>query len=197
MLRCSSAHLVEINVAAQEVERLWTLSRGSEKAGEVRTFYGVGDVNTVVAVSTGAKEPSNDDAAREASRRAAAVATHALKAVEAKSFAIDPLYSAHAAAEGSTLASHVFTLKTTSDAKKKLEPVTITAAGKPERQLASEDGKDGRIPLDWSTGEIYAKAQNLARTLMDEPANRMTPRTSCQPPASTGRGRRAATSGTG
>lgn len=36
-------------------------------------------------------------------------------------------------------------------------------------------GKDGRIPLNWETGKVYGRAQNLARELMELPANVCTP----------------------
>lgn len=90
----------------------------------------------------------------------AAVATHALKAASSKSFAIDPLDSPHSAAVGATLASFVWNLKTTSEAKAKLEPVEISLLGdKAEPSLESEKAKDGRIQLDWETGKVYGEVR--------------------------------------
>lgn len=100
----------------------------------------------------------------------AAVATHALKAAGSKSFLIDPAASAHSAAVGATLASFQWNLKTTTEAKAKLEPVEIGLLGeKQEPSLESEKAKEGRIQLDWETGKVYGEAQNFARTLMELP----------------------------
>lgn len=90
----------------------------------------------------------------------AAVATHALKAASSKSFAIDPLDSPHSAAVGATLANFVWNLKTTSEAKAKLEPVEISLLGdKAEPSLESEKAKEGRIQLDWETGKVYGEVR--------------------------------------
>jgi hypothetical protein len=72
-------------------------------------------------------------------------------------------------------------LKTTSDAVAKREPVEIGLLGeKKEPTLSSEKAQDGRIQLDWETGKVYGEAQNLARTLKELPANRMTPTIFCE-----------------
>lgn len=93
-------------------------------------------------------------------RTQAAVATHALKAANSKSFAIDPLHSAHAAAVGATLADFQWNLKTTSDAKTKLEKVEIAPLGDGKQtQVESDKAQDGRIGLDWETGRVYGQAQ--------------------------------------
>lgn len=95
------------------------------------------------------------------SRPQAAVATHALKAASSKSFAIDPLDSPHSAAVGATLASFVWNLKTTSEAKAKLEPVEISLLGnKAEPSLESEKANGGRIQLDWETGKVYGEVRH-------------------------------------
>ncbi|GAA5980613.1 hypothetical protein JCM11641_006699 [Rhodosporidiobolus odoratus] len=172
--------------APSQISHLWKASRAKDEAGEVRTFYAVDGDKTVVAVSTGkAKErkggAGEENALKEQARKTAAVATHALKAASSKSFLIDPLASAHSAAVGATLASFSWNLKTTTDAKAKLEAVEIGLLGdKSEPTLESEKGKDGRIQLDWETGKVYGEAQNLARTLMEMPANRMTPTIFCE-----------------
>ncbi|GAA6027387.1 hypothetical protein JCM8097_007818 [Rhodosporidiobolus ruineniae] len=171
------------SAASSHISQLWQASRATDK--DARTFYGV-DGATVVAIGTGkAKErkggEAEENALKEQARRTAAVATHALKAASSKSFLIDPLASPHSAAVGATLANFVWHLKTTSDAKKKLEPVEIGLLGeKAEPTLESEKAKDGRIQLDWETGKVYGDAQNFARTLMELPANRMTPTIFCE-----------------
>ncbi|KAK4046779.1 hypothetical protein OIO90_006445 [Microbotryomycetes sp. JL221] len=179
---------------ANEVKQLWSNSRAKDKAGEVRVFYNVGQQGqTVVAVSAGKDETKStgsgeaqENTLKELSRKNAAIATHALRAANSKRFAIDPLHSAHSAAVGATLASwdgyqsnhH----KSTTAAKEKLAPVEIDLAGdaKQAPSLSSEKGSDGRIPLSWETGKIYAQAQNLARELMELPANICTPTYFCQ-----------------
>ncbi|GAA5876625.1 hypothetical protein JCM8547_002424 [Rhodosporidiobolus lusitaniae] len=169
--------------AASKIPQLWTASRAT-KAGDSRTFY---DVGGAIVVAIGVKQSerkggeAEENTLKEQARKTAAVATHALKAASSKSFLIDPLASAHSAAVGATLASFVWNLKTTSDAKAKLEPVEIGLLGeKTEPTLESEKGKDGRIALDWETGKVYGQAQNFARTLMELPANRMTPTIFCE-----------------
>ncbi|GAA6059290.1 hypothetical protein JCM10212_006683 [Sporobolomyces blumeae] len=169
--------------SSSEIAQLWKTSRASDKAGEVRTFFGVGGDKTVVAVGVGKSSATDENALKEQARKSAAVATHALKAAGSKHFEIDPLASPHSAAVGSTLASFTWNLKTTSSAKAKLEPVEIGLLGggdHVESTLASESGQDGRIKLDWETGKVYGQAQNFARVLMEMPANRMTPTIFCE-----------------
>jgi aminopeptidase len=98
---------------------------------------------------------------------------------------IDPLYSAHSAAVGASLALFKYDLKTgkvrffsllvscsladfvinRQDAKEKKDPVEIALLGqeKAEPELESDRASGGRIKLDWETGLVYASAQNLAR----------------------------------
>lgn len=88
------------------------------------------------------------------------MATHALKAANSKSFLIDPVHSAHAAAVGATLADFQWNLKTTSDAKAKLNKVEIAPLGDGKQtQVESDKAQGGRIGLDWETGRIYGEAQ--------------------------------------
>ncbi|GAA5829138.1 hypothetical protein JCM5353_005299 [Sporobolomyces roseus] len=164
-----------------ELPQLWKSSRAGDKAGETRTFYGVGGDKTVVAVGLGKSQSKDENVLKEQARKSAAIATHALKAAGSKKFLIDPLASPHSAAVGATLANFNWNLKTTSAAKAKLEPVDIGLLGEGvQASLESEKGVDGRIPLDWETGKIYGEAQNFARTLMEMPANRMTPTIFCE-----------------
>ncbi|GAA5928325.1 M17 family metallopeptidase [Sporobolomyces koalae] len=168
--------------AANEIPQLWKTSRASDKAGESRTFYGVGGDKTVVAVGLGKSQSKNENVLKEQARKTAAIATHALKAAGSKKFLIDPLASPHSAAVGATLADFNWHLKTTSAAKAKLEPVEIDVLGgsSVKASLESESGNHGRIPLDWETGRIYGEAQNFARMLKETPANRMTPTIFCE-----------------
>jgi len=169
---------------APTLEQLWATANTLNKPGVSRTFYGVGQAQTVVAVSVPAKSSEAGEAGenglKEMSRKTAAVATHALKAANANKLAIDPLYSAHSAAVGATLASWTFNLKSTTAAKKELDKVELSVlGGQAEPTLASDKPSGGKIPLDWDTGIIYGQAQNLARELMELPANLMTPSLFC------------------
>ncbi|GAA5981624.1 hypothetical protein JCM10908_004544 [Rhodotorula pacifica] len=167
------------NAISADISQLWKQSNAKDK--DTRTFYGV-DGKTVVAVGVGKKSAGKDEnALKEQTRRAAAVATHALKAANSKSFLIDPLHSAHAAAVGATLADFQWNLKTTSDAKAKLEKVEIAPLGDGKQtQVDSDKAQDGRIGLDWETGRVYGEAQNFARVLMETPANKCTPTLFCE-----------------
>ena len=138
-----------------------------------------------VAVGLGKAKARNggeaeDARLKELTRVSAAKGTLALKAAGSKAFAVDPLYSAHAAAVGAELAAWSYTLKTTTDALEKAEPVEITPLGEAvEPALESDKASSNRIALDWATGKCYAEAQNTARTLMETPANRLTPTLFC------------------
>ncbi|GAA5943638.1 hypothetical protein JCM1841_004591 [Sporobolomyces salmonicolor] len=177
---------VASSAAPSQISELWKASRAKDKAGETRVFYGVEGDKTVVAVGTGKAKArkggeAEENALKEQARKTAAMATHALKAAGSKHFLVDPLASPHSAAVGATLANHVWNLKTTSDAKAKLEPVEIGLLGdRAAPTLESEQASEGRIALDWETGKVYGQAQNFARVLMETPANRMTPTIFCE-----------------
>lgn len=75
------------------------------------------------------------------------------------------MHSAHAAAVGATLADFQWNLKTTSDAKAKLEKVEIAPLGDGKQtQVESDKAQDGRIGLDWETGRVYGEAQVRTRS---------------------------------
>lgn len=167
-----------------EISQLWTQSKAKATAGETRVFYSVPGLEdkTVVVVSTGTKVESKggvgeENKLKEITRRAAALGTLALKGQHLTHIAIDPLHSAHAAAVGAHLAAWSYSTKTNSRAKALLAPVHLSCLGDENVALSSEMGKLG---LTWSTGVIYAEAQNLARTLMETSANCMTPTRTCR-----------------
>ena len=54
---------------ASELPQLWKTSRASDKAGETRTFYGVGGDKTVVAVGLGKGAAKSEDALKEQARK--------------------------------------------------------------------------------------------------------------------------------
>lgn len=47
-------------------------------------------------------------------------------------------------------------------------------------QLPAEMASGQLIELNWSTGLVFGRAQNLARELMETPANIMTPTAFCE-----------------
>jgi aminopeptidase len=168
------------NSTKNEIAKLWAGSKANiEKAGETRVFYDL-QGKTVAVVSTGKVSDKGsvqvvENRLKEVSRRTAALGLLSLKGQSSTRMAIDPVYSPHAAAVGSHLASWVWNLKSTTSAKALLEPVEIECLGSQTAELSSEKAHQGRIALDWNTGTIYAKAQNMARELMETPANLMTP----------------------
>ena len=99
--------------------------------------------------------------------------------MNATSILLSPHHSAHATAVGSHLALHTYSLKTTTkiaQAKLDREKLKIKCADSGNVALENERADaTGRNELNWATGVIYAKAQNLARELMETPANLMTP----------------------
>lgn len=76
----------------------------------------------------------------------------------------------HAAAAAVQLALHRFDWKTSKADIEKKTPVNVSLLGQ-SNSASSSDAKN----LDWKTGEVFAYSQNLARELMDTPANLMTP----------------------
>lgn len=71
------------------------------------------------------------------------------------------------------------TLKTSKDALEKTKPITYKPLHEPNVQLPSDKGDSSLIELNWSTGLVFGRAQNLARELMETPANILTPTTFC------------------
>ncbi|KAG9309122.1 leucine aminopeptidase [Chiua virens] len=153
---------------------LWSTLPPSKKPAKVGTshlFYGVSggtDVTALVSLgdSFGAKK---GDARREIVRKAVGSGVKSVKALgDGISEAIvDTSADPHAAAVAAHLAMYDFTLKTSPPSPfdpRKIEPA-------PEKPKISPIVKSA----DWDRGVVYANAQNLARTLMELPANIMTP----------------------
>ncbi|PWN49111.1 hypothetical protein IE53DRAFT_318209 [Violaceomyces palustris] len=107
-----------------------------------------------------------------------------------RTVAVDSFYSPHAAASGAILGlwdvnhfktrgkSHSWGKPAELQGGKEIEVAPIQAAADEagKKQLKDEgDEVKGAVPLSWFTGEVYAKAQNWARELMETPANLMTP----------------------
>lgn len=83
-----------------------------------------------------------------------------------QSIGIDISTSAHGAAEGATLATHSFDRLKNPKSRK-----PVVDIGPFLETIENVDPF-----LTWETGQIYGASQNLARSLMETPANLMTPK---------------------
>jgi len=155
-----------------DAAKLWSTipaSKKTLKVGSTRVFYGAPlYMGAIVSLGEdfGGKK---GDARREVIRKAVGSAVKEVKdLVEAQTaVSIDASADPHAAAVAAHLALYKFSLKT--DPPSAFKPglkETIPDQLKFEPFFASKE---------WDTGVVVAKAQNLARTLMELPANMMTP----------------------
>ncbi|KAH9913521.1 leucine aminopeptidase [Fomitopsis serialis] len=148
------------------------------KAGTTRIFYDTpngGKGKDITALtSLGDKWTSkSDEQKREVVRRAVGSAIKAVKAlgdgVDGETVLVDASADPHAAAVAANLALYDFTLKTKPQSH--FDPRNTGSL--PERlELRSLSESDAKA---WSDGVVYARAQNLARTLSELPGNMMTP----------------------
>uniref|UniRef100_A0A803T9R6 Cytosol aminopeptidase n=1 Tax=Anolis carolinensis TaxID=28377 RepID=A0A803T9R6_ANOCA len=143
---------------------LLAISGPSLKKGKTRIFHGLHqDFSSIVVVGLGKKAAGvnpyeNWDEDKENIRAAIAAGCRQIQDLEVPSVEVDPCGDAQAAAEGALLGLFEYDeLK-----QKKKPPVDV--------QLHGSDGTEA-----WKKGLIYAKGQNLARYLMEAPANHMTP----------------------
>uniref|UniRef100_A0A6A7FSI4 Cytosol aminopeptidase n=1 Tax=Hirondellea gigas TaxID=1518452 RepID=A0A6A7FSI4_9CRUS len=141
---------------------------GALKGGSSRVLYGASQQYPVVSAvglgdSTAAAEAAGAglelrDENREAVRTAVAAGYRSLCELSLASVAIDPCGDGEAAAEGAVLATFLYQdLKS----KKKDRPSVVCASDKDQKQ--------------WQRGVTLAEGQNLARALMETPANILTP----------------------
>uniref|UniRef100_A0A0P4VSA6 Cytosol aminopeptidase n=1 Tax=Scylla olivacea TaxID=85551 RepID=A0A0P4VSA6_SCYOL len=135
----------------------------SLKAGKSRVLYGVSEEFPVVAVvGLGEQNLSYDpieerDESKEAIRTAVAAGYRSLDGLGLKSIQVDPCGDGEAAAEGALLAAFKY-----QDLKsKKKESPSVTC-------LSQND-------QGWTRGATFAEGQNIARRLMETPANILTP----------------------
>uniref|UniRef100_A0A669P4X4 Cytosol aminopeptidase n=2 Tax=Phasianus colchicus TaxID=9054 RepID=A0A669P4X4_PHACC len=134
------------------------------KKGKARIFHGLHqDFPSVVVVGLGKKnagvndqENWNED--KENIRAAVAVGCRQIQDLEIPCVEVDPCGDAQAAAEGAVLGLHEY-----NELKQKKKPVVTP-------QLHGSAGNEA-----WQKGVIYAEGQNLARYLMEAPANYITP----------------------
>ncbi|XP_070613494.1 cytosol aminopeptidase isoform X3 [Erythrolamprus reginae] len=147
-----------------KLKELLALSGPPLKKGKNRIFHGLHQTfSNVVVVGLGKKgigmnidENWNED--KENIRAAVAAGCRQLQDLELPYIEVDPCGDAQAAAEGATLSIFEY-----EELKQKKKP-TI------EIQLHGSDGVDA-----WQKGICYAEGQNMARYLMEGPANHITP----------------------
>ncbi|KAG8939548.1 hypothetical protein FRC04_006234 [Tulasnella sp. 424] len=156
-----------------EPSKLWSSARpkNEKKPGETKIFYDVDSKGALGAVvSTGKvaeKKGATEGEKREAIRAAVAEGIKKLKDAGATNVGINVEgIDAQAAAEGAALGLFNFTLKTKKEDKGdktvKFEPLGATESAR------------------WEEGLTVSYAQNLARELMELPANMMTPTLFCE-----------------
>lgn len=162
----TNAAAVFDNWTSGKLSELLKISGPSLKKGKSRLFYGLREEFPCVAVvglgkaDSGFSAAENWDSKKENIRAAVSAGCRALQDLEVKHVEVDDCGDAQSAAEGAVLGLFAYDqLK----AKKKTEVTT---------QLHGNDDVAG-----WERGVAYAEGQNLARYLMEAPANHMTPTT--------------------
>ncbi|PRP78180.1 hypothetical protein PROFUN_11310 [Planoprotostelium fungivorum] len=143
---------------AETLSHLWKSAKTKNKSNEVRVFHGVGPESQQFAAVYVKEDEEDDVDLREKTREMAALGARHLRNNGAEAIHVDTLHSAHAAAEGAMLGLYKYN-------KKALDVHPLPT----ERTTTSDDG------LTWETGVIYGEAQNMARELMETPANLLTP----------------------
>ena len=134
------------------------------KAGKTRTFYGLHqDFPSVVVVGLGKRSAGVDDQenwheGKENIRAAVAAGCRQVQDLELPSVEVDPCGDAQAAAEGAVLGLYEY------DDLKQKKKVAVSAKLHGSGDLEA-----------WEKGVLFASGQNLARHLMESPANEMTP----------------------
>ncbi|KAJ0033554.1 hypothetical protein NQD34_000661 [Periophthalmus magnuspinnatus] len=147
-----------------KLSELLKISGPSLKKGKSRLFYGLHEDFACVAVvglgkaDSGVCGAENWDTSKENIRAAVSNGCRLLQDLEVKHVDVDGCGDAQSAAEGAVLGLFNYDqLKT----KKKTKVTT---------QLHGSADSTG-----WAKGVVYAEGQNLARLLMEAPANHITP----------------------
>nr|XP_033804608.1 cytosol aminopeptidase [Geotrypetes seraphini]XP_033804617.1 cytosol aminopeptidase [Geotrypetes seraphini] len=132
--------------------------------GKTRILYGLHqDFPSVVVVGLGKKdagvsEQEHWNESKENIRAAVSAGCQLVQDLEIPGVEVDPCGDAQAAAEGAVLGLFEYNeLK-----QKKKKPVAAQLYGSEEKEA-------------WQKGVLYAEGQNLARRLMEAPANHITP----------------------
>ncbi|XP_075400615.1 cytosol aminopeptidase [Tenrec ecaudatus] len=147
-----------------KLRELLNISGPPLKVGKTRMFHGLHqDFPSVVVVGLGTQGASVDQLenwheGKENIRAAVAAGCRQVQELEISSVEVDPCGDAQAAAEGAFLGLYEY------DDLKRKKKVQVSA------QLHGSGDQEA-----WQRGYLLASGQNLARQLMETPANEMTP----------------------
>lgn len=163
-----AAENVNVSLAGHLMDLL-KISGGTLKAGKVRIFHGIDNkYNSIAAVGLGKrsagfnKEEDRKDC-KENIRIAVAAGVKSLREAGCNKVKVDPCSDAQAAAEGAYLSVFNYDeLKAKSNQKPTVDLSLWINTASNDNDL-------------WVTGRTFAKSQNLARRLMEMPANKLTP----------------------
>ncbi|XP_053920983.1 cytosol aminopeptidase [Cuculus canorus] len=147
-----------------KLRELLSVSGPPLKKGKTRIFHGLHqDFPSVIVVglgkqNAGVNDQENWNEDKENVRAAVAVGCRQMQDLEVPCVEVDPCGDAQAAAEGAVLGLYEY-----NELKQKKKPVVT-----PQLHGSAESEA-------WQKGVIYAEGQNLARYLMEAPANYVTP----------------------
>nr|XP_004656136.2 cytosol aminopeptidase [Jaculus jaculus] len=149
---------------AGKLREMLNISGPPLKAGKTRTFYGLHkDFPSVVVVGLGKRSAGVDNLenwheGKENIRAAVAAGCRQVQDLELPAVEVDPCGDAQAAAEGAVLGLYEY------DDLKQKKKMAVSA------KLYGSGDEEA-----WQKGVLFASGQNLARQLMESPANEMTP----------------------
>ncbi|XP_063777367.1 cytosol aminopeptidase [Pseudophryne corroboree] len=152
------------NVVSGKLRDLLTRSGPSLKKGKTRTFYGLHEAFPSVVVvglgkqSAGVNHQELWNESKENIRAAVSAGCRQMQDMEVEQVEVDPCGDAQSAAEGAVLGLFQY-----DELKEKKKKIVFT-------QLYGSQDKEA-----WNRGVLYAEGQNLARYLMESPANYITP----------------------
>lgn len=179
----SAAHHLEVDKLLASVPQN---TNKPSKAGTTHLFYGR-DITAIASLGPKwSKASSSENVKRELVRTAVGSAVNAIKGlgegVEGWTVKVDVSQDgvdARDAAVAAHLASYKFDhLKTTTDPSSQIKPGSsgkLKLKFEPLHGGGEGVGEGEGVEKAWKEGEVYAEAQNLARTLMELPANMLTP----------------------
>ncbi|KAF8525627.1 leucine aminopeptidase [Gautieria morchelliformis] len=154
-------------------DKLWATSRPKNKTGETKLFYnqvhGMPDVLTALVSLGDGFESKPENAKREAVRRAIGNGVQQLRDAGAAAVAVDDSVDPHATAVSAKLGLYKFTTMRTKEDDKN-----------PDVSVHPLSNGSSQAELGWDAGLVYAASQNLARELMELPANILTPTAFCE-----------------
>ncbi|XP_072025837.1 cytosol aminopeptidase-like [Amphiura filiformis] len=151
-----------------KLAQLLNIAGPTVKKGKTKLLYGVHeDYNSVAVVGLGKATAGYDedeevDTKKENIRAAVAAGVKQLRESGVRDVDVDPCSDAEAAAEGATLALYSYDELKEQNKRKKLVNLSV-------------HGGNGRDEESWQRGLTLGNCQNFARTLMEMPANYLTP----------------------